>query len=48
MDKHKINEIKKEENKLLNKIESLKGDMFLIYGYARQLEEIRQELKQSK
>ncbi|MBA7514362.1 hypothetical protein ES705_06390 [subsurface metagenome] len=37
---------KEKREKLLKKIEACKGDFFLIYGYARQLEEL--DKKQNK
>ncbi len=39
-----MNELKKStREELLKKIESCKGDYFLIYGYAKQLEELDKE-----
>jgi len=49
MNKQRIKKLKEEEKRLLDKIDSLNNDMFLIYGYiygySRQLEEVRQQLK---
>jgi len=40
-----IEELKAKEKKLLDKIDSLNGDFFLIYGPARQLEEVRAKIE---